>query len=194
MSAVGIADAGATTRPWTLVGRWMLGFLGFPIGGLIAVSTVGAIDSTPTALVGGAITGAILGGVQTIASPSLPRATWIAATTIGLSAGLAIGATVVDFDTSIGALAIQGAICGATIGLAQAVVLARSTQIGRGRSARWPPYLAVGWALGWTITASAGVDVERQYTVFGASGALVVTALTVVLPLALRRREIASGV
>jgi hypothetical protein len=29
------------------------------------------------------------------------------------------------------------------------------------------------WALGWTVTTLAGIDVERQYMAFGASGALV---------------------
>ena len=101
---------------------------------------------------------------------------------------MAVGATAVDFDTSLGALAWQGAISGAAIGGAQAVALVRTTALGAVRAAAWPPFLAACWALGWTITTSAGVDVERQYTVFGATGALVVTALTAVLPLTLRRR------
>ena len=33
------------------------------------------------------------------------------------------------------------------------------------------------WALGWTVTTSIGVDVERQYVVFGSAGAIAVTAL-----------------
>jgi len=33
------------------------------------------------------------------------------------------------------------------------------------------------WALGWTITAAAGVDVDRQYAVFGAFGAITFMAL-----------------
>ncbi len=170
MSAVVVSRAHpSTNRIWNVAGRWMLGFLGFPIGGLVAMTTIGAIDSTVAALAGGALTGAILGAVQSFASPALPRLSWIAATAIGLSGGLAIGATVVDFDTSLGALAVQGAICGASIGLAQATVLTRSTTLGRRRSALWVPFLAACWALGWTITTSAGVDVERQYTVFGAS-------------------------
>ena len=150
------------------------------------MAAVGAVDSTPAALAGGAVTGAILGAIQTIASPAIPRVSWIAATAIGLSGGLAIGATAVDFDTSLGALAVQGTICGAVIGLAQAAVLARSTTLGPWRSAVWLPFLAACWALGWTITTAAGVDVERQYTVFGAAGAIVVTALTAILPLTLR--------
>lgn len=175
-------------RTGTIIGRWMLSFLGFPIGGLAALSLVGAIDSTTTALAGGAITGAALGATQSIAAPSLPRLAWIVATSAGLAAGLAVGATAVDFGTSIGALAWQGAISGAAIGVAQAVALTRVTAVSARRAAAWPPFLAACWALGWTITASAGVDVERQYTVFGATGAVVVTALTTVLPLTLRRR------
>ena len=49
------------------------------------------------------------------------------------------------------------------------------------------------WALGWTITASAGIDVEAQYTVFGSSGAIVVTAATSILAVLLanwQRRDL----
>jgi hypothetical protein len=34
------------------------------------------------------------------------------------------------------------------------------------------------WALGWTVTTAAGVDVERQYAVFGALGAIAFMALS----------------
>ena len=87
-----------------------------------------------------------------------------------------------DYDTNTGALAVQGAICGAVIGVAQAIVLHR--RLGRivlGLAGR--PRRAVGARL--DITASAGIDVEAQYTVFGSSGALVVTAGTSVLPIVL---------
>jgi hypothetical protein len=175
------------SRTWAVVGRWMLGFVGFPIGGLLALSTVGAIDSTATAFAGGALSGAVLGAAHSLAAPQLPRLSWIAATTIGMSVGLALGATAVDFDTSLGALGRQGAVNGAVIGIAQAIVLARRTDLTHWKAAAWTPFLAMSWALGWTITSSAGVDVDRQYTVFGATGAIVVTALTVILPLSLRR-------
>jgi hypothetical protein len=45
------------------------------------------------------------------------------------------------------------------------------------------------WAAGWAITTSAGVRVEDQFTVFGSSGAVVVTTLTALLPFSLIRRE-----
>ena len=56
----------------------------------------------------------------------------------------------------------------------------------------WAPVLAGVWALGWTITSAIGVDVERQYTVFGSSGAITVTLLTMVLPFALARTNTRS--
>ena len=37
------------------------------------------------------------------------------------------------------------------------------------------------WALGWTVTATAGVGVDSQYAVFGAFGAITVMALSGVL-------------
>jgi hypothetical protein len=49
------------------------------------------------------------------------------------------------------------------------------------------------WALGWTVTTAIGVDVESQYTVFGSSGALVVTLLTTALPITLAVRADRSG-
>ncbi len=175
-----------STDTWRVIGRWMVSVLGFPIGGWVAITTVGAVDSTPTALAAGAITGAILGAAQAMASTALAPLTWVAATAVGLSTGLAIGATVVEFDTSVSALAGQGALTGLSVGLAQAIVLYR--RHAAVAALAWIPFLGACWALGWTITSTAGVDVERQYTVFGATGAIVVTALTCWLPLSLRRR------
>jgi hypothetical protein len=111
---------------------------------------------------------------------------WIAATALGVAVGLAAGAAAVGYHTNIGALAAQGAISGIALGAAQGTVLYR--QLGL-IAWTWPAALAGSWALGWTITAAAGIDVETHYTVFGASGALVVTAATSVLPLLLIHRQ-----
>jgi hypothetical protein len=51
----------------------------------------------------------------------------------------------------------------------------------------WPPALAAIWAIGWAVTTFIGVHVDLQFTVFGSAGAIVVTALTAVLPLTLNR-------
>jgi hypothetical protein len=176
-------------RSWTKVAlRWMPTFLGFPAGGLAAKLIVGRVDDLTPAIVGGALSGTILGLAQWIGmrrsgpSPEL----WILATAVGFAVGLGVGAAVVGYDTNLGSLATQGAICGAVIGAAQAAVLYR--RLGRIVLA-WPALMAGLWALGWTITSLAGIDVEAQYTVFGSSGAIVVTALTSILPMELARRQ-----
>lgn len=170
----------ATTRRSSAL-RWLPTFLGFPLGGLLAWIIAGPVDGAAAALLGGAICGAVLGAAQSWAmSPNgPPTARWMAATAAGLAAGLALGSAAVGYGTSLAELVVQGAICGLAIGTAQAVVL-------RGRAAYlWAPALSALWALGWAISTSIGIDVETQYTVFGASGALVVTAATAALPVLL---------
>jgi hypothetical protein len=169
--------------------RWLPTFLGFPLGGLLAEIVAGPVDGVAAALVGGAITGCVLGAVQTwgMGANAPPARRWIAATTAGLAAGLALGSATVGYGTGLGDLVVQGAICGLAIGTAQAVVL-------RGRVAYlWAPALSALWALGWAITTSIGIDVESQYTVFGAGGAIVVTAATAALPVLLAARTMRSA-
>ncbi len=134
------------------------------------------------------MTGLILGAVQSwgLGRFAPEPVAWILATAAGLAVGLGVGAAAVDYGTSASDLAIQGASCGLAVGLAQAVVLART--VGPVALA-WVPALSAVWALGWVVTTAIGVDVESQYTVFGSSGALVVTIATAVLPLALRARR-----
>jgi hypothetical protein len=182
-----------TTAPWRRsTARWMVTFVGFPLGGLAAELLTGPVDSVGTALLGGLITGSILGAVQVwgIGRRRPPVGRWIAATAIGLMVGLGVGVTAVDYDTSVGALVIQGAICGIAVGAAQALVLRPLL----GSLARaWPAALAAIWAAGWAITTSIGVQVDQQFTVFGSSGALVVTALTAVLPFVVNRNAVITS-
>ena len=172
--------------------RWIVTFAGFPAGGFTAMLLVGPVDTIATALAGGLITGTILGAVQAWglgrSGPGAVR--WTAATAAGLTTGLGIGATCVGFRTSLAALVVQGAVCGLAVGAAQALTLRRS--LGRIALA-WPAALAAIWALGWAITYAAGIAVTEQFTVFGSSGAVAVTALTAVLPVLLTTRESARS-
>ncbi|HEY5149342.1 MAG TPA: hypothetical protein VIJ23_05890 [Mycobacterium sp.] len=191
---------GGTGSPTTARGqwlrsaaRWMVTFLGFPAGGLAAMLIVGPVDSIAAALAGGLVTGAIIGVVQAwglrlgVDRGRGPAVAWVAATALGLMVGLGIGATAVDFGTSLTDLVIQGAVCGLIVGAAQAFVLrARLRRL----ALLWPPALAAIWAIGWAVTTAGGIQVEEQFTVFGSFGAITVTAITAVLPVIVHRTSV----
>ena len=172
--------------------RWMATFLGIPVAGYAGWLVSGHVDSLGAALLGALITGVVLGAVQAwgLGRNRPPVAAWIAATTLGLMVGLGIGAAMVDYETSLSALVVQGAISGLAVGLAQAVVLLPRFGV---VALAWAPALAAIWATGWATTTASGIDVDQQFVIFGASGALVVTALTLVLPLALNRTAEAAA-
>lgn len=168
--------------------RWMLSFVGFPIGGLVAQVLVGPVDDVAPALLGGLITGLSVGAAQAWGL-ALDRRTAIrcAATTgVGFMIGLGLGAPAVGYETTLPRLVVQGAICGVAVGVAQVGLI--RTQGGRPVLV-WPVVLGAIWALGWAVTTAVGIDVGRQFTVFGSSGAVVVTALTGVALRAVRRSQ-----
>jgi hypothetical protein len=170
-----------------LVGRWMVSFVGFPLGGFAALVLTDPVDSVGHAVLGGVVTGAVLGAVQAWALRLDRRhlMTWTAATAFGLAVGLALGAALVDFSTGMRDLAAQGAVTGAVVGLAQAGALRRRAGL---VAFAWPLYLAGAWAFGWVVTTAGGIAVEEQFTTFGSFGALTVTVLTSILPVLLATR------
>src|SRR5262245_20677684 len=106
-------------RRW---GRWMGTFVGFPLAGVAARGVAGAIDTTTAAALGGLAGGVVLGAVQAaLGIDRAERGRWIAATAVGLSAGLALGAEVVSHRTDASSLVVMGVISGAGVGLAQAL-------------------------------------------------------------------------
>jgi len=195
MSDLSTANAATVTKPWTwprITLRWMVSFLGFPLGGFLALTLIGPVDSLGAALAGGLLTGAVLGAVQVWSMGAVrPRpAAWIVATGLGMMAGLGLGAWLVDYQWDIGSLVVQGLVSGALVGAAQAaVLLPRLGSI----VLVWPVALAGIWAAGWAVTTSAGIQVDEQFTVFGSSGALVVTLLTACLPVFLNHTEKSSS-
>ena len=175
----------STLGSWAL---WTLGFLAFPLAGLAGRAVGGPVDSPTAALAGGLVTGAVIGVGQWLASGRrLAPDRWIPATAIGMAAGLTAGAVAVDFGTSLADLAAMGTITGLFLGLAQALALHGGTR----QKLIWGMAVPVLWALGWTVTTLARVDVGSQYTVFGATGAITFSALSgllmlIVLPRAAR--------
>jgi hypothetical protein len=172
----------------SIVGRWMVSFAGYPLGGYAAFLLTGRVDGPGPALAGGLLTGVVLGAVPVWAlGRARPRAwAWITATALGVMTGVAAGGALVDYRTDLRSLVVEGAVTGALVGVAQAVVLVR--RLGPLAYA-WPVFLSGTFAVGWAVTTSAGIDVDQQFTIFGSSGALVATVLTAVLPLALDARR-----
>jgi hypothetical protein len=164
------------TKAWLL---WTAGFVAFFIGGALATGVVGRVNDVGSALLGGMIVGAVIGTGQWLVARRLlgnPQA-WIPATALAMGIGLAVGAWVVGYGTSLGELALMGAITGIPLGAAQAYLL-------RDRVANawvWAAAMPLLWALGWTVSTFIGVDVDQQFAVFGASGAITFMALSGVL-------------
>jgi hypothetical protein len=161
------------TKAWLL---WTAGFLAFPIGGALATGVTGRINDFGSALIGGLIVGAVIGTGQWLVARRLlgnPQ-TWIPATALAMGIGLAVGAWMVGYGTSLGELALMGFITGIPLGAAQAYLL-------RDRLANawvWAAAMPLLWALGWTVSTFIGVSVDNQFAVFGASGAITFMALS----------------
>jgi hypothetical protein len=147
------------------------------------------------ALIGGAVTGAGIGFVQWLMLRRSGLAgfdvkgdlgvgpEWIVATSAALAVGLAIGAVAVGYETTTAQLAIMGAISGAAVGVTQGLLLRNKFSLWQ----VWMIAMPVLWAVGWVVSASIGVDVAAQFTVFGASGCLVFAILSGLLLMAGKR-------
>jgi hypothetical protein len=155
--------------------RWLPTFLGFPLGGLLAIETVGSLHDPLSAAAGGLVAGAVIGAAQWLALRPRVGRRWIGYTAAAMAAGSALSAAVTGSGTELADVMLTGLVTGAAVGAAQAQLLGRAT---------WIVVTAAAWTLGWLATWLTIVDIERGYAVFGSSGAILVTVLT---GLALRR-------
>src|SRR5687767_1628617 len=157
---------------------WVLAFLSFPIAGLLAI-VVGPVITPLRAVIAGAIAGTALGLIQWLILKSrlpLLSSWWVVATSVGMSVGLAVGTALLGSETAGSELLWRGAITGLCIGVAQWIILRQVLPLPQ--SVIWMGVLSIGWALGWFVTRSAGIDLSLNWSVFGISGALVFQLLT----------------
>jgi hypothetical protein len=158
--------------------RWAAVALAFPIAGYIGWGVSGHVDGPGAALIGGLITGAGLGAAQWFAAKDAfgDGRAWITTSAVAYAAGLVVGAAAVGYSTAIGSLVAMGAISGLFLGVGQGLAL---VQQGRRRLAfAWTAAMPILLALGWAASTLIGVDVDKQFTVFGAMGAIVFTLLS----------------
>jgi hypothetical protein len=165
---------------WRFFLWWMLAFLGIPVGGELALIVVGPVEGAVSGALGGALAGAVIGAAQWLALRRYLRVgpEWILATALGLAIGDALGALLTGAGTGIGALLITGLATGVAVGFLQGGLFLRGRLLTAGAAGMWVPVVAIAWPLGWAVTWAIGIDVERSYYVFGASGALVFAAVT----------------
>ena len=166
----------AHVKPGYLFLAWMVTSLGFPFGGVLALSLAGPMDDVVSAALGSLLAGAVVGGAQWLVLRNYLGidVIWVPATVSGLALGNTVGVVLTNSGRGIGDLIVVGGIAGIAVGTAQWTLLRERLRF----AGAWVPVLAVAWPLGWTTTWSIGVDVSIGYAVFGAVGALVFTAIT----------------
>jgi hypothetical protein len=156
--------------------RWLPTFVAFIVGGAVAIAVTGPVTSLTAALVGGALSGAVIGAGQwLVLRGRLSKLEWwVPATAGGQAVGLAAGAMLVGYRTGLQDLAVQGAITGLGVGIAQALVLRPHVATWFWWAIAMPPL----WALGWIVTTLGGIRVDQHFTNFGALGAITFTVLS----------------
>ena len=171
---------------------WPVAILvGFPIGGYVADLIVDGVDSVGAGLAGGLITGLIIGLAEWFVLRRWVSWTWILATVTGMAVGLAAGAALVDYGIGRGDLLLMGAVTGAGVGVAQALVLARRRISG---AFWWALANPPAWALGWYVSSYViSRNIGERFPIFGASGALIFGLLTWLLLSRLLRGRAPGG-
>jgi hypothetical protein len=162
----------------TLLLRWVIAVLGFPIGGFIGHLIAGPAATVPAALISGLIAGAIIGAGQAAALGILrpqAMALWAGATAIGLGVALAaVTAVIGQIETQTEAI-ILGAISGLALGAGQAALFMRERVA---NAWLWVVASGVAWAVGWAVTSGVGVALAAGWPVYGLSGALASQIIT----------------
>src|ERR671913_1532000 len=89
---------------WRFLLWWMLTFLGFPFGGLLALVLVGSVEGVVSGALGGALAGAVIGAAQWLVLRRYMRVgpEWILATALGVAIGDALGVLLTGAGTGIG--------------------------------------------------------------------------------------------
>jgi hypothetical protein len=169
---------------------WGAAFLGFPIGGAAAMLLVGPIESVGTALIAGAVAGGVIGAAQwLVLRRRIPlSALWVAATAGGMAVGMALGQVLLGDSTTMQPLLLSGLVVGAAVGAAQVGLL-------RGilpTPTMWAVVVTLGWPLAWAVSAAIGLDLTRNWAVFGSSGALFFQLATGLALAYLLRRNAAA--
>lgn len=163
------------SRNWFAL--WLMAFLGFPPGGLLAALIIGSLDTPLEGIIGGLIAGTVIGGAQMLALRyRLPvDLRWIIATAVGLAAGVSLSVALFGAATDLNTTLLRALLTGLLPGVTQWFILRQHVRW----ALLWLPALTMLYPLAWFVTAQViGISLDNGYVVFGASGALLFQALT----------------
>jgi hypothetical protein len=78
---------------WRFFLCWMLTFLGFPLGGVLALLVVGSIDGAASGALAGALAGAVIGAAQWLVLRRYMSVgpAWVLVTALGVATGDGVG-------------------------------------------------------------------------------------------------------
>ena len=87
------ASDGLGAVGWRFFLWWMLAFLGFPLGGLLALMVAGPVEGAVSGALGGALAGAVIGAAQWLVLRRYLRVgpEWILATALGVESAMPLG-------------------------------------------------------------------------------------------------------
>lgn len=156
---------------------WVLAFIGFPIGGALALLLIGQMENGFEGFIGGAVVGVIVGAAQMLAlRRRLPVDwRWISVTGVGMAVGVSLSVAILGTGSTREAILMRAPLTGLLLGVAQWFILKNVV-----RSAQWwVAVVILVYTAAWAITALViGNFVDQGFVVFGSSGALVYQALT----------------
>lgn len=110
---------------------WLLTTVSFPISGGAAFALFGPAGGIARGALGGLLAGLGIGTAQWIGLRQvLPvTASWIPASAVGLSAGLALATAALGTRTDTSGVLLRGALTGAVLGLGQWIVLQQHSHL-----------------------------------------------------------------
>lgn len=149
---------------------WLLGLLAYPFAGFVTSSVVGPVDSVASALFGGVVVGLSVGSAQYLALRKGGVAfTWITATVVGSTLGALLGIALAGYSVETSGLLVRGAVTALLIAVLQSIAVHLSFVY----LLAWTITNAIAWMCGWWVTSRVIKDLERQFAVFGSTGAAV---------------------
>lgn len=151
--------------------------ISFPIAGILSRTIAGPLDNLSSSFIGGIVVGGVLGFALSVRIYATIDLKFILFSSLALGVGNLIASLFVNFDLDLKSLLLFGFISGLSFATAQYLAT---------NNLYYSLIVLFCWTIGWPIMSLIGVDIEKQYHIFGIVSALLFsTILSVSLSLGL---------